>query len=113
MKDAIVIAISAFGLTGAVSFMVSYHIRSGGSWRRNEVGVWLMLSRLDIALIFLLLIIGRVFGNSTWREILVYILVTLFAAQMYWPSRFIWAPHIHGIKKDQDREESPAHDSGT
>lgn len=106
------VAISAFGLTGCVVFVTAYHVRSGGRWRFNEVGVWLMLSRINLGLIFALLIIGRFFGPSTLREIFVYVLVALFAAQTFWPSKFIWRPHSYGIARPpREEEERPRDDT--
>lgn len=92
MRDTIIAAISAFGFIGCTLFMLSYHRRSGGDWRRNEIGIWLMLSRLDLALIFLLILTGRVFGDFPGRDYAVITLVGLFALQTFWPSKFIWHP---------------------
>jgi hypothetical protein len=114
VRGAAILIISMLGLAGCVWFMIYYHVRSGGQWRRNEVGIWLMISRLNLGLIFALLIIGRVFGNPPWREILVIVLVCLFSLQTFWPIKFLWSPHIHGIvPREERREESPAHDPGT
>lgn len=89
-RDVIITIISAFGLVGCVSFMISYHRRSGGDWRRNEIGIWLMLSRLNLGLIFALLLSNRLFGDWTGRQEVIIALAGLFALQTFWPSKFLW-----------------------
>jgi len=98
MKDVIIAGIAAFGLVGCVSFIVAYHVRSGGDWRHNEIGIWLVLSRINLGLIFALLLSNRLFGEWPGREHLIIGLVGLFALQTFWPSKFIWRPPVYGIR---------------
>lgn len=109
MQSAITLMISAVGLVGCVSFMVAYHVRSGGTWRHNEIGLWLMTSRIVLAGIFALIISRYVWGDWAGRETLIMILVALFALQTFWPSKFIWRPEIHGIRRPRSSEVD--HDS--
>lgn len=104
-RDVIITAISTFGLVGCVSFIIAYHRRSGGDWRHNEVGIWLMISRVNLGLIFGLLITGRVFGDFWLREYFIIFLVFLFALQTYWPSKFIWR-YPTGIERRADDKET-------
>lgn len=100
MRDTVIVAISAFGLIGCMIFMMAYHRQSGGAWRKSEIGVWLMLGRLNLTLIFALIISGRVFGDFPGRDYAVITLVGLFALQTFWPIKFIWHPTVSGAHSD-------------
>lgn len=105
MKDAVITTIAAFGLVGCLSFIIAYHRRSGGMWRHNEIGIWLIMSRINLGLIFALLIFNRIFGDATWRENFIIFLTGLFALQTFWPSKFIWGPRIYGIQPRWENQE--------
>ena len=104
IRDVIITAIATFGFVGCVSFIIAYHRRSGGDWRHNEVGIWLMISRVNLGLIFALLVSGRVFGDFWLREYFIIFLVFIFALQTYWPSKFLWR-HPAGISRQVEDKE--------
>lgn len=104
MKDAVITAICTFGFVGCVSFIITYHQRSGGAWRGNEIGIWLMISRLDLALIFAVILSRRMFGQWPGYDIVIIFLVGLFALQTFWPGKFLWRPHIYGIHPHSEEQ---------
>jgi hypothetical protein len=106
MRNTVIVAISAFGLIGCVLFIVAYHLRSAGDWRHNEIGIWLVTSRVNLALIFVLIISGRVFGEFPGREYMVIGFVGLFALQTFWPSKFIWRPTNLGARREESINDS-------
>jgi hypothetical protein len=98
------LAICALGFIGCVWFVLSYHIRSGGQCWRNEVGVWLMISRIDLGGIFLLIASNRFFGDWFGRRELTLILVAIFALQTFWPGRLLW--HAHTVVEPTQEESN-------
>lgn len=107
VRDAIITLISALGFIGCVVFVIAYHRRSGGRWRYNEAGVWLMLSRINLGLIFALLLGNRIFGDWPGRSEAVIFLVALFALQTFWPSKFIWhVPQARDKTRKSSQEET-------
>lgn len=88
--DVAILIISMFGLTGCVLFMILYHIRTGGKWRKSEIGVWLMFGRGNIAALFALLIINRIVVDWPGRVEIVLAISALFALQTWWPSKLLW-----------------------
>lgn len=105
-RQTIIATVAAIGLIGCIMFMVAYHRRSHGSWRRNEPGIWLMISRVNLGLIFAFILANQIFGDWPLRVEMLIGLVTMFALQTFWPSRFIWSSHIYGIppKKREDTQ---------
>jgi hypothetical protein len=104
VRDAIIVAISAIGLVGCVVFIIAYHRRSGGRWRYNEVGIWFMLSRINLGLIFAILLSNRLFGDWPGRSETIIFLTALFALQTFWPSKFIWrTPYDHSHQRGKEK----------
>lgn len=102
-----VILISSIGLVGCIFFMLMYHVRSRGDWRFNEIGVWLMFSRANLASIFALLLANRIWGDWTGRREIILILVAAFALQTFWPSRILLQlPHVAEKTEKQKGEDS-------
>lgn len=106
--DIATIIISLVGLAGCIIFMISYQIRSDGHWWKtsagawNEIGIWLMFSRLNLAMIFALFILNRISPDWAGRSELTVALVALFALQTYWPSTLLWRKS--NVTVDQEKE---------
>lgn len=110
-RQTIIATVATIGLIGCVIFMIAYHRRSHGNWRRNEPGIWLMVSRVNLGLIFAFILATQIFGDWPLRSETLIVLVTMFALQTFWPSRFIWSSHIYGIPPKEKREYQDTEDT--
>lgn len=85
--------ITGVGLALCLFFVIAFHIKTGGAWRRSEAGRWLMLGRGNIAALFAFVLLNRTWSwFQQWeaREWVLMGLYTLFALQTLWPIRLLW-----------------------
>lgn len=100
--DIATLIISLFGLGGSLLFVILYHIRTNGHWRRSEIGIWLMFGRANIAALFALLVINRVFPNWPGRVEITLAIAALFAIQTWWPSKLLWSQQDLTVEKKKE-----------
>jgi hypothetical protein len=85
--------VTGIGLILCLIFVIAFHIKTGGFWRRSEAGRWLMLGRVNILLLFSFVLLNRRwewFFEWAGREWVLFGLYTLFALQTLWPLRLLW-----------------------
>ena len=82
------------GLAGCVVFVVRYHLRTRGSWRKSEVGRFFMLAYLVLGSLFVLLIAGQYLGD--WRRWIALTLYAVYAIFAWWPNRLL---SLYGKKR--------------
>lgn len=92
------------GLLGCVSFVVRYHLLTGGAWCRTSEGRWMVYGRLIIAAALLVVVANRAFPGWPARRVITFLIMAAFAAQTYWPLRLVNEAH-----KDHKHERTGAH----
>ena len=98
---------TVIGLLACLVFIVAFHFKTGGAWRRSPAGRWLMLGRLNIGLLFLFVVLNRawewfrLWEGRDWALLSLYF---LFATQTVWPLRLLL--HTEPLSDQKKGKES-------
>ena len=87
--NAITIIACAVGWIAAALFIVKYQRTSGGDWRRNPFGRYLMTRKLAVLGLFSVVLINRFFPEWDWRLMITAFLMCAFALQTFVPYRLL------------------------
>jgi Ca2+/Na+ antiporter len=103
--------VTGIGFIICLVFVIAFHIKTGGAWRRSEAGRWLMLGRSNFVMLFGLLLLAyassrfRLWEGTQWIFLGAY---TVFALQNLWPLRLLWhEDRIARIKKEGSHDSRP------
>ena len=72
-------------LVGCVAFVVRYVTVTGGAWRDEPEGRWMVYGRAIIAALLALVIVNRLWPGWAARGAVTFVFMALFAVQAYWP----------------------------
>lgn len=105
--DWVTIGVCVGGLLGWGIFGVAYHVKTGGAWRRHEMGWLLMFMPVNLFLMLALILSTRVFGDWPGRRGLVLTLAALWMLQPWWFLRMLWhAPRGQWVERSRDMPPS-------
>lgn len=96
--------VTGIGFIICLVFVIAFHVKTGGAWRRSEAGRWLMLGRANFMLLFGLLLLAYVsswfntWAGARWIFLCVY---GAFALQTLWPLRLLF----HQERMEQIRRD--------
>lgn len=92
----------AVGLVACVVFVVDYHRRTGGGWRHNRFGRYLMTRKILLGCLFALVLINSTIGRD-WplRQPLTFVLMSAFALQTFWPYRLLLEAQHEAREKEE------------
>jgi len=84
------IGITMAGLTGCLTFTVTYAIRSRGAWRYSDAGRFLMVGQANLGTLFALILTNQLLGTD-WpgRELITVLLFSAYTAETWWPLRLL------------------------
>jgi hypothetical protein len=85
----LMIAITAFGLLGCVTFVVAYAVRSGGTWIHQEAGRFLMVVYTSLAMLLALVLSNQIFADWPGRRQITVALFVLYCIKAWWPLRLL------------------------
>lgn len=102
----VIIVLCVAGLVGCVSFVVRYSIQSRrtklGPWWRHEIGWWLALVPLNLASLFLLVMLNNISLDWPGREWVTIALFTAYVVETWWPGRLLSKLNRpHGTEKEE------------
>ena len=89
----------AIGLVLAGSFVVRYHLRTGGAWRRTREGRWMLYGRLLIASVLALTLINNLFRGYPGQRVVSFVFFTVYVAHLWWP-------HMLLSRADRQKEDA-------
>lgn len=82
-------AVTVIGLLGCVTFVVTYAIRSGGTWIRQEAGRFLMVVYASLGLLLALVLSNQLFGEWPGRRPVTVALFVVYCIEAWWPLRLL------------------------
>lgn len=89
----VIVVLCGAGLAGCVSFVVRYSIMSRrtamGPWWRHEFGWWLAAVPLNLAALFLLVMLNNISAEWPGRRTVTIALFTAYVAETWWPGRLL------------------------
>lgn len=89
----VIVSLCATGLLGCMSFVVRYSVVSRrtnlGPWWRHEVGWWLAAVPLNLASLFLLVMLNNLDAEWPGRRAVTVLLFTAYVIETWWPVRLL------------------------
>jgi hypothetical protein len=83
--------VTGIGIIGCLFFIVAYHIKSKGSWRKSEIGWFFIAFWATLGALFVVVFVTQIFG-SDWsgRQAVALVLYVGLVVQTWWPARLLW-----------------------
>lgn len=103
--NVVVIVVAAYVAVVSATFCLVFHLRTSGTWRLNDAGRWLMISRLSVALLGVLAVLNRAVGDWPRRDVVSLVLFALFALQITWPLLQLVRPRTVTVPSHQPSED--------
>lgn len=100
----ITIGACAIGWLAALLFVIRYQINSGGTWRNNPFGRFLMTRKLLLLGLFSLILSNRLIPGWDWRMPLTAILMVAFAVQTFVPYRLLVEAQQERARNEEARQ---------
>lgn len=76
--------LSVLGALGCWYFVVAYWVLTRGDWHQSAVGRHLMQFMANLAVLFSLIVLVRLFGNYPGRPVITTVAYAVFVAQIWW-----------------------------
>ena len=95
----ITIGACAVGWVAALLFVIRFQIDSGGAWRGNPFGRFLMIRKMLLVGLFSLILTNRLMPGWEWRLPITAVLMVAFALQTFVPYRLL-------VEAQQERAEN-------
>lgn len=81
------------GLVIAASFVVRYHLRTGGAWHRTSEGRWMMYGRALIASVLLLTLVNYYFRPYPGQRLVSFLFFAGYVLHLWWPHVLLSRAH--------------------
>lgn len=102
IADVLVTIASFVALIPCLWFIVGYWVVTGGAWRREEAGVFMMSYAIIMALLFTIGIVGNWY-QAQWMTIAAVLVFLGLVAIMWWPLRLLYRAQR---ERDQKHRET-------
>lgn len=86
----LLVALTGAGAIGCFSFVITYHYKTGGAWRNQEAGVFLMIVYANLGALYALILANQVFGHWYGRQVVTLLLFTAYCFFTWWPLRLLF-----------------------
>lgn len=89
----VIVGLCGAGLLGCLSFVIRYSLVSRrtdlGPWWRHELGWWLAAVPLNLASLFLLVMLNNISTDWPGRRVVTLILFSAYVVETWWPTRLL------------------------
>jgi len=81
--------VTSIGFVGCLAFVVSYWWQTRGAWWKEEAGRFMMAVYVNLAILFLLVMVNQQFEDWPGRRWVTFILFLTYVLETWWPLRLL------------------------
>lgn len=97
-----ILAECVIGLVLAGSFVVRYHVRTGGAWRRTREGWWMLTDRIVVASVLALTLVNSLFRGYPGQVFVSFVFFTVYVAYLWWPHLLL----SRAVRESREKEDA-------